>query len=97
GAASGGVHVPAMVRLGDLQPLFSDETPDGGPPGPGGCVVAGCHDPLTPQAMLDLSDGDSYANLVGVPSTERTPLRRVVAGDPTNSYLLRKLLGTPDI
>ena len=61
------------------------------------CALAGCHAGSSPQAGLDLSAGQSYANLVNVPSTEVGTLLRVKAGDAANSYLIRKLEGGPDI
>ena len=39
----------------------------------------------------------SYAALVGVASLEVPPLQRVTAGNPNDSYLIRKLEGGPNI
>lgn len=62
-----------------------------------GCAFAGCHDSRSATGALRLFAGASYADLVGVPAIEAPQLRRVRPGDPAASYLLRKLLGTPDI
>ena len=73
--------MPALtVRLSsDVQPIFNST-----------CVV--CHQGAG-QAWLTLEQGKSYANLVGVKSTE-SPLMRVQAGAPDQSYLINKLEGT---
>ena len=67
--------------------------------GPGGifttsCGGAKCHvgDP-NPAAGLDLSDGKWRASLVDVPSTQVPAKKRVVPGNPDESYLLCKLAG----
>lgn len=62
------------------------------------CAVAGCHTGPAgmslPQGM-DLSSSDtSFANLVGVVSTQDPPLQRVAPGDANASYLVQKLEGT---
>jgi Bacterial Ig-like domain len=62
------------------------------------CATSGCHSgpsggPL-PTGM-DLTSADaSFANLVGVASTQSPGLSRVAAGDPDNSYLVHKIEGT---
>ena len=40
-----------------------------------------------------LSAGRAYANTVGVASVEVPSLQRITPGDPTNSYLYRKITG----
>jgi len=46
------------------------------------------------QVGMNLSTPDlAYTNLVGFRSVERPNLLRVAPGDPTNSYLLKKLTG----
>lgn len=58
---------------------------------------AGCHDGsggALPGAM-NLSNADaSFADLVGVASSQVPSLARVAPGDPDNSYLVQKLEGT---
>lgn len=62
------------------------------------CAVSGCHsgpagNPL--PAGMDLTNADaSFANLVGVASSQQPALLRVAAGDPDNSYLVQKIEGT---
>ncbi|MDZ7313953.1 MAG: DUF5777 family beta-barrel protein [candidate division KSB1 bacterium] len=60
------------------------------------CAFAGCHTGATAPKNLDLSEEMMMANLVGIKSAE-TPFLRVKPGDPDNSYLIKKLRGTPDI
>lgn len=64
----------------DVQPIFDSY-----------CVQ--CHMLEVAQAGLVLEDGEAYANLVGVRSSEST-LLRVIRGNPENSYLIKKLRGT---
>ncbi|MGH8260998.1 MAG: TIGR03118 family protein, partial [Steroidobacteraceae bacterium] len=49
-----------------------------------------------PGAM-NLTAGNAYASLVNVASLEQPSLKRVAPGDPTDSYILHKLEGTPGI
>ncbi|MDO8519247.1 MAG: hypothetical protein Q7T11_03685 [Deltaproteobacteria bacterium] len=58
------------------------------------CALSGCHSSTSAQAGLSLADGDSFSNLVGEDSTQASGLKRVLAGDPDNSYLIHKLEGT---
>jgi len=62
---------------------------------------SGCHTGPAGNTLpggLDLaSTADSYAALVGVFSIQRPALQRVAAGNPDDSYLIRKLEGGPDI
>ena len=61
---------------------------------------AGCHTGVgatLPGAMNLTSASASYAALVGVTSVQAAPLQRVTAGNPNDSYLVRKLEGTPGI
>ena len=60
-------------------------------------ICTKCHaGPAAPQG-LQLDAQHSYALLVGVPSTESPSILRVKAGDPDNSYLVRKLENAPGI
>ena len=54
-----------------------------------------CHvSPGAPEG-LDLSDGRSFDNLVGITSNQAFPPKlRVAPGDPNDSYLIHKLEGT---
>jgi hypothetical protein len=53
-----------------------------------------CHSGAGAPHGLRLDAANSYALLVGVPSDEQPSVLRVKAGDPNNSYLIRKLEGT---
>ncbi len=61
---------------------------------------SGCHNGVgnvLPGRMNLTSAGASFAALVGVASLEVPPLQRVTAGNPNDSYLIRKLEGAPNI
>ena len=58
------------------------------------CAQLGCHDPLGHQESQILSAGQAYANTVNRASVENPSLLRVAPGDPTNSYLYRKITGS---
>jgi hypothetical protein len=58
-----------------------------------GCT--GCHPGVNPS--LDLREGRSYDDLVGVAALEDPSLVRVVAGDPERSFLYLKLGGAAPI
>jgi hypothetical protein len=55
-----------------------------------------CHAGPTPAGRLNLS-GDVYAALVNKPSSFKPGAILVVPGDPENSYLYQKLVGTSGI
>ena len=58
------------------------------------CAALGCHDPLGHQENQILTPGRAYAQSVGVASVQMPSLMRVQPGDPTNSYLYRKIIGS---
>jgi hypothetical protein len=58
-----------------------------------GCTA--CHPGA--NSSLDLTSGNSYAQLVGVPALEDPTLTRVVAGDPERSFLYLKIGGAPPL
>ena len=61
------------------------------------CV--GCHTDQgrTPASNLNLLEGRSHSQLVGRASVGKPGSTLVIPGDPDNSYLIKKLEGTPDI
>lgn len=61
------------------------------------CAVNGCHNSSSSQAGLTLTSGQSFSNLVNVPSTQIPNLNRVTPNDPEASYLVKKLRGDPGI
>jgi hypothetical protein len=58
------------------------------------CATAGCHSGAAPDAGLNLEAANSYAELVGIPSTQDATINRVEPFDPDNSYLIQKLEDT---
>ena len=76
---------------GGLNPVFSEIqsavfTPN--------CASASCHSGGNPAADLNLDAVNSYADLVGIASSQQAGVLRVEAGDADNSYLIQKLEGT---
>lgn len=73
----------APVSYEDVQAVFEKY----------GCT--GCHPGVNPS--LDLTEGNSYENLVGIQALEDPTLYRVVAGDPGRSFLYLKMGGDPPV
>ena len=61
------------------------------------CALSGCHSTVGPKAGLVLTAGSSANNLLNVPSSQQPALRRVLVGNPDNSYMIRKIQGGPSI
>ena len=57
-------------------------------------ICATCHAGAAAPHGLRLDAANSYALLVGVASDEQPAILRVKAGDPNNSYLVQKIMGT---
>jgi hypothetical protein len=61
------------------------------------CALSGCHDSQTHQNGLILEPGASYTNLFGVmpfnQAASDAGWKRVMPGDPTTSYVFRKITG----
>ncbi len=55
------------------------------------CAVVGCHVPGNPTGNLVLTQGFSYASLVGAPAGEFPAMPYVAPGDLANSFLRAKL------
>jgi len=70
----------------DVQPIFTTN-----------CALTGCHTGANPQQGLNLSSGQAYGAIVNIASEQQPALKRVLPGDPANSYLIRKLEGDPTI
>ena len=47
--------------------------------------------------VMNLTEGNAYASLVGVASIEKAALQRVAPGYPENSYIIHKLENRPGI
>jgi hypothetical protein len=60
-------------------------------------ICSRCHIGASAPEGLQLDVAHSYSLLVGVPSAEQPSLLRVKAGDPDNSYMIRKIQGGPGI
>jgi mono/diheme cytochrome c family protein len=60
---------------------------------------SGCHNGIgnVPPGVLNLTAGGTYKALVNVATLEQPNLKYVVPGDPANSYLIEKLIGTAGI
>ena len=71
--------------LTDIQPIFTNN-----------CALSGCHN-STAQEGLILLQGQAYANIVNVDSTQEPNLKRVLPGDVANSYLVRKIEGNQSV
>lgn len=64
------------------------------------CAFSGCHGSVAPNPIgrpMVLALGQSYQNIVNVPSTQIPQLLRVNPGLPDSSYLYMKLIGVPGI
>jgi hypothetical protein len=59
-----------------------------------GCASSACHAGANAAAALNFEAASSYAELVGIASSQDRSILRVAAGDPNNSYLIQKLEGT---
>lgn len=60
---------------------------------PGCANFRSCHDADAPASRLDLTDGQSWAELVDQPSYFVEEEILVIPGDPENSFLIKKLRG----
>lgn len=58
------------------------------------CAISGCHIGAAAPQGLRLDEANSFALLVGTPSTQVPGLLRVNPGNPDLSYLIQKLEGT---
>ncbi|HEX9367281.1 MAG TPA: hypothetical protein VF921_11665 [Vicinamibacterales bacterium] len=58
------------------------------------CSQMACHDTTGQQSSLVLVTGRAYDNIVNVKSVENPTLNRIIANDPANSYLYRKITGS---
>jgi hypothetical protein len=56
-------------------------------------ICTACHAGAAAPVGLRLDSGNAYAALVNVPAVQVSSLRRVLPGDPPNSYLLQKIEG----
>jgi hypothetical protein len=83
GGADAGEGLGPEVSYTEVQAVFEKY----------GCT--GCHPGINPS--LDLTEGKSYDDLVGVAALEDPTLHRVVAGDPERSFLYLKVGGAAPV
>jgi len=77
----------AMVDFdSQIQPIFTAN-----------CALSGCHSAQSARAGMVLAAGVAASNIVNVASSEQPNLRRVLPGNPDESYLVRKIEGGPGI
>jgi hypothetical protein len=80
--SDGGRAPPGVVGFSQLQDTLF--TPS--------CASSYCHKGLPPpMAPMSLEEGASYAQLVNQPSVQAGGVKRVVPGNPAQSYLVMKL------
>ena len=82
---------PPPPPPGVVMPVFSDIQAQIFTPT---CATSSCHAGGAPAAGLNLTAGNSYAELVGIASMEDPNIMRVVPFDFANSYLMQVLDGT---
>ncbi|SRR5712691_11597519 len=58
------------------------------------CSAVGCHGAIAPQENMILTPDRAYALIVNVRSNQNPSLNRIAPGDPANSYLYRKIVGS---
>jgi len=77
--------LPATVSFsGDVQPIFTAR-----------CALPACHSGSFPTGGLNLSDGSSFAAIVGRASTEKPEVKLIDPNSPTTSYLVWKVSKAP--
>ena len=90
GAIRGQVMVPSATATPTLTQLqVTIFTP----------ICSGCHDGVgtVPPGALNLTAGGTHAATVNVATGEQPTLKFIVPSDPTDSYLVQKLLGASTI
>ncbi|MCH9686267.1 MAG: hypothetical protein K0V04_32845 [Deltaproteobacteria bacterium] len=81
--ATCGCPGPAVTYGADIEPLFVAD-----------CTSMGCHGFPMPHEGLDLRRGAGYADLVGVGADQCGERLLVAPGQPDDSYLMHKLIGS---
>ena len=76
-------EVDQVTLSGDVQPIFTSN-----------CALSGCHAGTNPQEGMNLSAGQTFANVVNVQAMELSTMNRVTPDEPDNSYLVHKVQGT---
>lgn len=62
-------------------------------------ICSGCHSGVGTSlpGVQNLTAGNTFANIVNVPSIEQPALKRIAPNDPTDSYLIQKIEGAAGI
>jgi hypothetical protein len=81
-----GGNVTASFYQAKIQAIFDNAS--------GGPACSSCHGVVGGSGGLSLNFSNSYANLVGIASTELPTMSRVAASNHLNSYLWRKIDGS---
>ena len=89
-----GSGLPPVLPPGGFGPNFSEIQANVLTPS---CATTGCHFGAGAPQGLRLDDANSFGMLVGVASAEAPSVLRVAAGNPDNSYLVRKLQGNASV
>jgi hypothetical protein len=89
-----GSGLPPILPPGSFGPNFSEIQTNIFAPN---CATTGCHFGAGAPQGLRLDDANSFGMLVGVASSQESSILRIAPGDPSNSYLLRKLEGSASV
>lgn len=81
GTSAGSTTGGAEATFADVQAIFTAK-----------CIA--CHTPAGIQPTPNLSEGSSYAAIVGIQSVQAAALNYVEAGDTSKSYLWHKINNT---
>lgn len=92
GLDSGGRPIGSGGSTGPLVPTFQSIQDNVFTP-----ICSVCHAGGAAPQGLRLDAANSYAMLVGVPSTEASSILRIRPGDPNNSYLIQKIEGRASV
>jgi len=89
GGAKPACKPPATTTVSfatNVQPIFNRS-----------CAPPGCHVPPVPTGPVDLTAGTAYSQIVNVKSAQVPSLKRILPGNPDQSYIIRKIEGGPNI
>lgn len=75
--------LPVVSFAADVQPILTQS-----------CAKTNCHKGSAPDVGLDLAEGNAHADIVDVTTAQCGQTRkRIIPGDPEESYLLDKVRG----
>jgi hypothetical protein len=61
------------------------------------CAISGCHSGSFPAGNMSLEASRIASQIIDVASSGKPDEKRIIPGEPDNSYLLKKLRGTSGI